>query len=597
MKLILSYMKPHFRSMVVGFVIKFTGTIMDLFLPWILAYIIETVVPTKNIGNVWLWGLAMIGCAIIAVLGNIIANRMASAVARDSMRTLRNDVFTKITYLSCEQIDEFSESSLISRMTSDTYNIHHVMGMMQRLGVRAPILLMGGIGITMTLDPVLSSILVITLPFLAVVVIFVAKKGIPLYKLHQKASDGMIDKVRESVDGIRVIKALSKTGHEQEQFEHVNDQVVDREKKAGYTMAVTSPVMNFLLNMGWVAIILVGAIRVHAGLTQPGKIIAFLTYFTIILNAMLSITRLFVMYSKAGSSAARISQILEAEDGLAVESILEDVSNNDSGHDTMQDKADSASGKSAMPQAMESNDTDRYIEFDHVSFSYNGRVSNIKDMTFSIGRHQSLGIIGGTGCGKTTIISLLMRLYDVNGGSIRVDGVDVRNYEPEELHSLFGAVFQNDTIFEDTVSENIKLGREIDDEKMKDSARCVLIEQHILGLEDDYNSYLAIKGNNLSGGQKQRLLISRAVAGNPKILVLDDSSSALDYKTDAAIRKNIEESCKDATIIIIAQRVSSVMNCDHIIVVDNGQIIGAGNHEELLESCQEYRMISELQKA
>ena len=272
MNLIFRYMKPHFPRMVVGFMVKFSGTVMDLLLPWILAYIIDEVVPEADIARVVQWGLVMVVCAFIAVLGNVTANRMASSVARDSMRVLRNDTFTAIMNLSCGQVDNFSQSTLISRMTSDTYNIHQIMNSMQRMGVRAPILLIGGIIVTMTLDPVLSAILASTLPFLAIVVIYVAKKGIPLYNTHQKASDVMIGRVRESITGIRVIKALSKGDYERERFENINLDVVEKEKKAGITMALTNPVMNFLLNVGWVMIIFVGAVRVNAGRTTWDKL-------------------------------------------------------------------------------------------------------------------------------------------------------------------------------------------------------------------------------------------------------------------------------------------------------------------------------------
>lgn len=574
MKLIYRYMKPHFPRMAVGFAIKFTGTIMDLLLPWILAYIIDEIVPQANIGKVVWWGFLMLLCALVAVLGNIAANRMASAVARDSIRVVRNDLFTKIMQLSRNQMDELSESSLISRMTSDTYNIHQVMGSMQRLGVRAPILLVGGIIVTMTLDPVLSSILLATLPFLGVVVVYVAGKGIPLYRQHQKASDRMIGKVRESITGIRVIKALSKADYEREQFEAVNSGVVAREKKAGITMALTSPVMNFLLNMGWVAIILVGAYRVNAGLTAPGKIIAFLTYFTIILNAMLSITRLFVMFSKAGSSAARIEAVLEREPELV----------------QMAEPA-----QEIFCNRVQKDDNRAYIEFERVTFSYNGRVRNLSDVTFSVGRGQTLGIIGATGSGKSTVVNLLMRFYDADSGRIFLDGRDIRSYGLGELHAKFGVVFQNDMIFEDTIAQNIKLGRPVDDKKMAEAARCAQLESHIETMAEKYESFLAIKGNNLSGGQKQRLLIARAVADQPEILILDDSSSALDYKTDSLLRKQIALKCKDTTTVIVAQRVSSVMNCDRIIVLDDGRIIGNGTHEELMERCPVYRQISSLQ--
>ena len=286
-----------------GLSIKMIGTIMDLFLPWILSKIIDDVVPQRDIRQILLWGGAMVFCAVAAVVTNIIANRMASKVAMLTTKAVRHDLFTKISYLSCRQVDQFTVSSLESRLTTDTYHVHQMIGMMQRLGIRAPILLLGGIMITLTLDPVLTLVLLSVLPFIGGLVYLITKKGIPLYLLLQKGIDALVRTVRENITGIRVIKALSKTEYEKQRFQKVNREVVAREERAGMTMAFTNPLMNVFLNLGLTAVILVGAFRVNTGLTQSGKIIAFLTYFTIILNAMLSITRMFVMYSK-GSPAA-----------------------------------------------------------------------------------------------------------------------------------------------------------------------------------------------------------------------------------------------------------------------------------------------------
>lgn len=592
MKILVKYLKPYVPRMALGFVYKFTGTIMDLLLPWILAYIIDDIVPLSDMNRVIIWGAAMVACAVLAVLGNVIANRMASAVARDVTRTIRNDLFGKIQQLSCRQFGEYTESSLISRMTSDTYNVHHVIGMMQRLGVRAPLLLIGGIIVTMTLDPALSFILVAMLPLLGITVYFVSKKGIPLYQIHQSAADTLIRKVRESITGIRVIKALSKVNYEKERFEKINIDVVNKETKAGITMAITNPVMNFLLNMGWVLIILAGAWRVNEGLTQPGKIIAFLTYFTIILNAMLSITRLFVMFSKAGSSMERIEAVLAAKQELetvAEQTVTEETATEKTatGVNAEETVAEDVQGGSAK--------TGYHIEFEHVTFSYNKNNSQLEDISFRLKRGRTLGIIGATGSGKSTIINLLMRLYDADSGVIRINGRDIRSYSNDELHKMFGVAFQNDTIFEDSVNENITLGRDIGHEQVEAAAKYAQIAEHIENMPDGYDSMLAIKGANLSGGQKQRVLIARALAGNPDILVLDDSSSALDYKTDAAVRNAIRNNYADTTTIIVAQRVSSVMNSDMIIVIDEGRIIGSGTHDKLMRDCEEYREISRLQ--
>lgn len=582
------YLKPYYLRMAGGFVIKFIGTIMDLLIPWILAYMIDEVVPTKSIRLVFLWGALMVVCAFFAITGNILANRFASRVAQLSMQTIRHDLFSKISYLSCRQVNEFTESSLVSRLTSDTYNLHNAIGMMQRLGVRAPILLIGGIIVTMTLDVALSLVLVALLPFMGILVYLVSKKGIPMYTRQQEAVDVLIRKVRENVTGIRVIKALSKSEYEKRTFGEINAEVVRREKRAAMTMGITNPVMNFILNMGWVLVILIGAYRVNGGLTESGKIVAFLTYFTIILNAMLSITRLFVKMSQAIASANRIMKVIDVCDDMEEVSALYEA---EGVQDETGMKKTVTNEKDGLEQVVP------HIEFRDVTFSYNGRYNNLEHISFSLKKGERLGIIGATGAGKTTLISLLMRFYDINSGNIFIDGKDIRTYPLSELHTMFGVAFQNDTIFEDTVYENISLGRNLSMEQVKTASEYAQIAAHIEKMENGYDAAVAIKGANLSGGQKQRVLIARALAGNPPILILDDSTSALDYKTDSAVRSAINEHFKETTTIIIAQRISSVMNCDQVIVLEEGRMIGYGTHEELLEGCTVYREISESQLA
>lgn len=546
-----------------GFLIKFLGTIMDLLIPWILAYMIDEIVPTGNISKVLLWGFVMFICAILAITGNIIANRFASKIASLATETIRHDLFSRITSLSEKQVGDFTESSLISRITSDSYNVHNSIGMMQRLGVRAPILLVGGILVTMTLDPILSLVLVVLLPFMGILVYAVSKKGIPMYSKQQESADRLIRKVRENISGVRVIKALSRSDYERDSFVHINHEVADKGEKAAITMGITNPAMNFILNVGWVLVIIVGAIRVNGGLTESGKIVAFLSYFTIILNAMLSITRLFVKMSQAIASADRIAMVIDCcEDMEAVQNIY-----------------------------FESDTKASFIEFRNVSFSYLGNKNNFSNISFSLNKGESLGIIGATGSGKSTIANLLMRFYDVTSGEILINGRNINTYEKKELYGLFGTVFQNDMIFEDTIKENISLGRELSENEIKQAAINADIDEFIRSKEEGYEFKAAIKGANLSGGQKQRIFIARALASKPPILILDDSSSALDYKTDHKIRKAIKDKYKDSTVIIIAQRVSSVMSCTNVLVLDGGKNIGYGTHDELMKKCPVYNEI------
>ena len=550
--------------MTVGLTIKFIGTIMDLLLPWILAYMIDDVVPLRNVPMILWWGAAMLFCSVLAVVTNIIANRMAARVARNTTEALRHDLFSKISYLSCAQIDEFTIPSLESRLTSDTYNIHQMIGMMQRMGVRAPILLLGGVLVTFTLEPVLTLVLVCVLPFIGYIVWRVSKKGIPLYTQLQRAVDNMVRTVRENASGIRVIKALSKTDYEKKRFADANAHVVEKEKKAGITMALTNPMMNLFLNLGLTLVIIVGAYRVNAGVTQAGKIIAFLSYFTIILNAMLSVTRIFVMYSKGSASAGRISLVLDAPADLTL--------------------------RTAEPV-----ETDNHIIFEHVSFSYHKHKENLTDISFSLKRGQTLGIIGATGCGKSTLINLLMRLYDAGSGRIFIDGKPIESIDAAKLHEMFGVVFQNDILFADTIASNIDLGRGLSRERLEEAAAHAQAADFIGALPDGLDHMLTSKGTNVSGGQKQRILLARAFAANPEILILDDSSSALDYKTDARLRGEIRKHYQDTTTVIVAQRVSSIKHADHILVLEEGRVIGSGTHAELMKTCETYQEISKTQ--
>ena len=512
--------------MVGGMTCKFLGTIMDLLIPALLAYMLDGIVPQRDAGQIYLYGGLMVLCSILAWVGNVFANRVAAGVARDCTRQIRHDLFGKITRLTAGEMDRFTIPSLISRMTTDTYNVYRMTGMMQRIGIRAPILLIGGIIVTMTRDAALSALLVALLPFMALIVWFISRKGVPLYTEQQKNVDHLTRIVRENLTGIRIIKALSK-------------------------------------NMGLVLVVVVGARRVHFGLTGPGNIIAFISYFTIILNAMLTITRILTMYSKALASARRIEEVLDGQEETA-------------------------------PAELPSMDKDApHIQFDHVTFSYNKKAPDVQDISFSLNRGQRLGILGPTGSGKSTLIKLLLRLYDTDEGAIRIQGVDIRELPLETLRQMFGVVFQNDALFRGTIGENIKLGREISLEEVN---RAIADAQaNFIRDKGGLDAEVVSRGQNFSGGQQQRMLLARALAGTPEILILDDASSALDFKTEAALRAALREGYANTTTITIAQRISAVMQCDQILVMEDGVPKGLGSHQQLLQSCPLYREIAQLQ--
>lgn len=564
MKRVFGYIQKYRLRLEFQMVIKIIGTLMDLVIPYILSYIIDEVVPTNDVQKIVLLGLLMIGCAVIGLVGNVKANQMASMIAKRVTTEYRHDVFSKIQELSPAQVDEVTIPSIISRMTTDTYNVHHMVGMMQRIGIRAPILFIGGIIVTLILDAKLTLVLIAILPIIVILTYIISKVGIPLYTNVQVALDELVRAVRENATGVRVIKALSKENYEKEKFRKINKDVIDLELKSGYTMSILNPIINFLLNAGLVMVIVIGAIRVNGGDLLPGKILAFTTYFTIILNATLSITRIFTMLSRSIASAKRIEYIMSFSKDLEV---------------------------SEEPKL----ETTDYITFSNVSFSYHKQVDNLTDINFSIKKGETLGIIGATGSGKSTLIQLLMRFYDVDKGAIYINGRNIKSIPSDELKKMFGVVFQNDCIFSDTIFENINFGRGYDIESVKEAARISSIHDFIETLPEGYNTELNARGTNLSGGQKLRVLIARSIVGNPDILILDDASSALDYKTDAAIRSKIKETKTGTTQIIVAQRISSVLSSDHILMLEDGKIIASGKHEELLRTSPEYLEIYKLQ--
>lgn len=562
MDILMPYIKKQSKLIAIGMSIKFVATIMNLIIPFLLSFIIDDVIPTKNIVNIILLGLLMIVCSVLGIVGDITGNRMASKVAMNITRGVRHDLFTKITYLSERQVDKLTVPSLVSRMTNDTYNLHQTTGMMLRMGVRAPILIIGGMVITLFTEPVLALVLIAIFPLICIVVYTVTKKGLPLYRESQLKVDYLTQRVRETISGIRVVKALSKEDYQKEKLMKANQAVVAQEQKASFTMATSSPILNFLLNLGLVLVIYVGAYRVGAGVSEPGKIIAFTTYFTLILNAMMAITRMFMMLSKASASLGRISQVMKSSNDLE----LIDCQDKENG----------------------------YIEFKDVNFSYDHVKKNINNLSFKIKKGGSLGIIGSTGTGKTTIINLLMRFYDCDSGAIYIDGKNVKEYEESVLKNKFGTVFQQDTIFSNTILYNVDFNRNLSSEKIEKALRVSQAYNFVYNDKDGLETELTARGTNLSGGQKQRLLIARALANDPEILVLDDSSSALDYKTDALLRAEIAKEY-NPTLIIISQRISSISNLDQIIVMDKGTAVAIGSHEELLKTCSIYQEIYKLE--
>lgn len=559
---IYTYLKPRIPRMSLGLFLKFTGTMAELFLPYILSYMIDEVVPLGSSGRILVCGVLMLLAAVIAVVFNVAANRMASGTARDFTRSLRHDLFNKTMRLSCRQIDEFTIPSLIARLTTDSYNLHQTVNSMQRIGIRAPILLVGSLIIMIAMDPALALIMVAALPFMGALIFYFSRRGIPLYKAQQDAVDDLVRTVRENFSGVRVIKALSKADYEKQRYDTVNKELVRRESKASITMSITNPLMSLLMNLALTGVILYGAFRVHNGTSLPGTLLAFTSYFITVLNALMSITRVFTNLAKGIASGGRITKVLNAPVDLLPSVDLPGV------------------------------DTDQHIIFEDVSFSYTpGGRDHLQNISFSLGQGQTLGIIGETGSGKTTLISLLMRFYDTREGRILINGKDVRSIDPDELHRMFGVALQNDFLMATSIEDNLRFGRDLERAELELAAKDAQAWEFIQALDDGLDHDLDTRGVNFSGGQKQRMLIARALAGRPDILILDDSSSALDYKTDAELRKAIKRDYQGVTTIVVAQRVSSIAHSDLILVMEQGCCIGAGTHEQLLQSCDAYKEI------
>ncbi len=565
MRYILSYLKPLRLRMAVGLTVKMIGTVAELFLPVFLTYILENVIETLNVKRIVFFGILMIVCAFIACVGNIVANRMAARVTTIFSKAVRHDLFEKTLYLSARDTDKFTVPSLESRITTDTYNVQNFIGMMQRMGIRAPILLIGGIIITLIMDSALALVMIATMPLIFITVYSISRKGVPLYTDVQQSVDRMVRVVREDIQGIRVIKALSKNEYENRRYDTVNRTLSTKEKRAGIIMGIANPVMTLLMNLGIAGVVAVAAVRVSRGSSSPATVIAFMQYFTLISMAMMALSRMFVMYTKCVASARRITEVIRTPDRFFV---IED---------------DGLKGEG------------NHITFENVSFSYHGIRPNLDNISLEVPKGGSLGIIGATGSGKSTFVKLLLRFYEADSGEIRINGKKITSYSRNDFTSMFGVALQNDFIYADTIEENIRFGRDISDEDLIKAAKIAQAHDFITAFEDGYSHILSSKGTNISGGQRQRILIARAIAQNPEILILDDSSSALDYKTDAALRKALKSEMSESTVITVAQRISSVKDCDVIIVLENGKIIGKGTHEHLLECCTEYREISESQ--
>ena len=571
MKRLMKYIRPEVTFIIITMAIKFVATYAELWIPSLMETMLDEKVPEALAGDgspgpIYFYGGLMLLVSLLCFGMNIMANRMTAFSSGRITKNIRHDLFEKLQSLSARQMDELTVPSAESRLTSDTYNVNQFFTRIQRMGIRAPILLIGGIFMMVQMDAKLSLILIGLLPIIVLVIIFVTRRSLPMYTRQQKVLDRVVRVVQENITGVRVVKALSKTEHEKGRFREVNNELSHISERAGLLTSITGPVTTIVLRVGLTLVVLYGAYRVNDGEIKPGVIMAALQYFIMIINATAGVTRIFVMTSRGQASAKRIADVLDLEEDMTLTEALE----------------------------IEKEEKPAHIEFKNVAFSYTGVGKNLDNLSFRLEHGQTMGILGGTGSGKTTILNLLMRMYDVDEGQVLIDGEDIRSIPNERLRKMFGVVLQNDFIAEGDIAHNIRFFRDISDEELEaaaEHAQASFIAEKEGGMEAE----VVVRGNNLSGGQKQRLLIARALASDPEILVLDDASSALDYKTDSQLRKALRENYRHTTTVLVTQRVSSLQHADLILVLHDGDVIGAGKHADLMTSCEEYRIIAETQ--
>ena len=570
MKRWLGYARPYKKYFILGPMCMIIEVIGEILLPKLYASIINTGVAGADIGHIVLICALMVVCALIMMLGGVGGAYFGAKAAVNFAADLRRDVFSKVQKFSFANIDRFSSGSLVTRLTNDVTQLMNFVNMLLRLCLRAPGMLIGALIMTVVMNPGLARVLAVTIPVLIVAQVLIIRAGFPRFTRMQGKIDALNTDVQENLTNVRVVKSFVREDYEQQKFDQANGELKEAGLSAMRVMVSMMPVMMLIMNLTSVAVVWFGGSEVIGGTMLVGDLSAFITYITQILMSMMMVSMLFMISSRSMASARRISEVLDEKIDLSDENAAQG--------DRQVERGD--------------------VEFKNVSFRYykNNAEQVLSDVSFRVRHGETLGIIGSTGSGKTTLVSLIPRLYDVDAGEVLVDGVNVKDYKLENLRRGVGMVLQKNVLFSGTIAENLRWGDEdADMDELTDAARRAQADGFIRNLPGGYESNLEQGGANVSGGQKQRLCIARALLRKPKILILDDSTSAVDTATEAEIRRAFAEELKDSTKIIIAQRITSVMEADRILVLDDGRITGIGAHEELMQSNREYREIYESQ--
>lgn len=566
MSKVLKYLKKYWYFAILSPLFMILEVSMDLVQPSLMSRIVDDGIVGQDFGIILNLGIQMLIFTLLGCVGGILSGVFGNLAAQNFSNDLRKDAFAKVMKMSFQQTDKFTIGSLVTRLTNDITACQDFVGMALRMMVRTLMQFIGGIVMVLSINASFGYILLFTLPVQIVVIILVLRKGAPLFSVVQSKLDRVNSVVQENVSGARVVKAYTREEYEYDRFSKANDDLVSTNLRVQKLMALLVPILSILMNASVIAVIYIGGepVRTAAEGAQVGSIMAAITYITQILMSMMMIGMMFQQVTRATASASRIREVLEADPVIA------------DGNFT-----------GSTPE----NGT---VEFRNVSFRYPGVQSGnvLSGVNFRVNKGETVAVLGATGCGKTSLVSLIPRFYDATEGEVLVDGVDVREYKLDELRHKIGFVLQKSELFSETIEQNIRWGDpDATDEEVKRAAEIAQADEFISGFTDGYKDMITEKGSSLSGGQKQRLSIARAIVKNPEILIFDDSMSALDLATDAKLQQTLREKLKGTTVIMIAQRVASVMRADKIAVIDNGTIVAFDNHNNLMKTCDVYRDI------